>query len=30
VQAANGQSLKAHAHPYFWAPFVLVGDFGRL
>lgn len=30
VQTANGQSLKAHAHPYFWAPFVLVGDFGRL
>jgi CHAT domain-containing protein len=20
---------RAHAHPYFWAPFVLLGDGGR-
>jgi CHAT domain-containing protein len=29
-QAASASEDGAYAHPYFWAPFFLVGDAGRL
>jgi CHAT domain-containing protein len=26
----DAQSAAAHAHPFYWAPFILVGDTGTL